>query len=122
MKKISILKRITDRIINLPRLIIGVVIVKLPFFNKYKMHLLSTWMDVDKRNKVDNFLFEKFFSVWIRLEYLKETDAEKREELKSLVMNSNAVKNWAKENQLPIDLNEKAGSMTKGEVKKYLVS
>jgi hypothetical protein len=117
-KKLSI-KRIIDRIINLPRLIIGVAIVKLPFLKRYKTHLLSTWMDSDKRSKVDNFLFEKFFSAWIRLEYLKEADADKREELKNLAMNTNAVLNWANNCQTLIDLNEKVGSMTRKEVKKY---
>ena len=55
--------------------------VKLPIFNKYKLHLLSTWKDEEKRNKIDRFLFRVFFGVWTRFEYLKENNPDKRETL-----------------------------------------
>ena len=69
--------------------------VKLPIFNKYKLHLLSTWKDEEKRTKIDRFLFRVFFGVWIRFEYLKENNPDKRETLKSICMGGECGKNWA---------------------------
>jgi hypothetical protein len=115
-KKISI-KRAIKIIINLPSLIIGVAIAKLPFFNRYKLHLLSTFGNVDKRSKVDEYLYTGFFYVWERYEYLKVNNTEKREELKSLAMD-NAYLKYAIRNQKPFDLNAKTGNMTVKEVKK----
>ena len=107
------LKKIVDRIINIPTVLICLVIVKLPFFNKYKIHLLSTWHDVEKRSKVDNLLFRVFLVIWIRFEYLKENNPDKRESLKSLAMGGESGKNWAKIYQSrPLDFNLKLGHMT----------
>ena len=43
-------KKIVDRIINIPTIFISLAVIKLPFFNKYKIHLLSTCCDFDKRS------------------------------------------------------------------------
>ena len=95
--------------------------VKLHIFNKYKLHLLSTWRDEEKRNKIDRFLFRVFFGVWIRFEYLKENNPDKRETLKSICMGGECGRNWAEfyQNQFAasghegtIDLNSKVGHMT----------
>ena len=114
-------KKIIDSIINLPLIIICLAMVKLPIFNKYKLHLLSTWKDEEKRNKIDSFLFRIFFAVWMRFEYLKENDPDKRETLKSICMGGECGKNWAEYYQTQlitsssggmIDLNTKIGHMT----------
>lgn len=93
------LKRILDRFVNLPIIVMGFAIVKLPFFNKYKLHLLSTWRNYKKRSKLDDFLFRCFFEVWVRLEYLKEPNPDKREKLKSLAMGGEGGKCWAESYQ-----------------------
>ena len=114
-------KKIIDRSINLPLIIICLVIVKLPIFNKYKLHLLSTWRDEEKRNKKDSFLFRVFFGVWIRFEWRKENNPDERETLKSICMGGEGGKNWAEfyQNQYAasghegtVDLNFKIGHMT----------
>ena len=114
-------EKIIDRIINLPLIIICLAMVKLPIFNKYKLHLLSTWNDEEKRTKIDRFLFRVFFGLWIRFEYLKENNPDKRETLKSICMGGECGKNWAESNQNQyaasghegtIDLNSKIGHMT----------
>ena len=88
-------KKIVDRIINIPTVLICLVIVKLPFFNKYKLHLLSTWHDVDKRNKIDEILYKYFFYSWSKFVYLKQMDPDKRETLKSICMGGEYGKHWA---------------------------
>jgi len=112
-------KKIIYRIKNLPLIIICLAMVKLHIFNKYKLHLLSTWRDEEKRNKIDRFLFRVFFGVWIRFEYLKENNPDKRETLKSICMGGECGRNWAEVYQnkfggcdARIDLNEKVGHMT----------
>lgn len=106
------LKKLVDRIINIPIILFCLAIVKLPFFNKYKIHLLSTWHDFEKRSKVDSLLFRVFFRVWISFEYLKETNPDKRESLKSLAMCGESGKNWAQHYQKKsLDLNKKIGHM-----------
>jgi len=110
------LKRLLNIIVNLPRILIGVAIVKLPFFQSYKLHLLSTWRDYDKRSMIDNYLFSRVFSAWQRFEYLREIDPDKREDLKALAMGGASGKNWAKHyNIKPIDFTQKVGNMTKRE-------
>ena len=107
------LKRLLNIIVNLPRILIGVAIVKLPFFQSYKLHLLSTWRDYDKRSMIDNYLFSRVFSAWQRFEYLREIDPDKREDLKALAMGGASGKNWAKHyNIKPIDFTQKVGNMT----------
>ena len=95
--------------------------VKFPIFNKYKLHLLSTWKDEEKRNKIDSFLFRVFFGVWIRFEYLKENNPDKREALKSICMGGECGRNWAEyyQNKFAdsghegtIDLSAKVGHMS----------
>ena len=105
-------KLIWDRILN-PALLIGFIIVKLAIFREYKIHLLSTWQDTDKRSKIDNLLFRAFFSVWIKFEYLKEPNPDKREILKLLALGGESGKNWAEHFQsTSLDLNAKKGRMT----------
>jgi len=107
------LKRLLNIIVNLPRILIGVAIVKLPFFQSYKLHLLSTWKDCDKRSMIDNFLFSRVFSAWLRFEYLREIDPDKREGLKALAMGGESGREWAKGyNNAPLDFTQKIGNMT----------
>ena len=89
------LKLIADRIINLPIALIRLAIIKLPFFSKYKCHLLSTCNQINKRSRFDNFLFRVFFAVWLRFEYLKEANLDEREKLKSFEMGGDSGINWA---------------------------
>jgi len=99
------IKRLLNIIVNLPRILIGVAIVKLPFFQSYKLHVLSTWHDYDKRSKIDNFLFSRVFSAWQRFEYLREINPDKREDLKAFAMGGTSGLNWAKSyNNKPLDL------------------
>ncbi|MBC8226491.1 MAG: class I SAM-dependent methyltransferase [Gammaproteobacteria bacterium] len=112
------------RLIDLPTILVGMIIVKLPLFYSYKLHLLSTWQNAEKRNILDRILFNRFFGVWIKLEYLKERDPDKREKLKSYAMGGESGKNWAESYQKQfsdsgfegdIDLDSKLGDMTFGE-------
>ena len=102
------LKRLLNIIVSLPQILIAVVIIKLPFFQSYKLHMLSTWRDYDKRSMIDNFLFSRVFSMWLRFEYLREIDPDKKEDLKALAMGGASGKNWAKHyNNKPIDFTQK---------------
>lgn len=91
----------------------GAIIYKLTFFSQYKRHLLSTWHDFGKRRGVDNLLFNPLFNFWIRFEYLKEKDPDKREDLKELAMGGNSGREWAKRyDSKPLDFNSMIGDMT----------
>ena len=79
-------QKIIKKILQLPLVLIGLAIVKITYLNKYKLHLLSTWADVEKRNKVDEILYKYVFFLWFEFEYLKEKDPDKRETLKSICM------------------------------------
>jgi hypothetical protein len=114
-------QKIIKRIFQAPLGSLGLAIVKIPLFNKYKLHLLSTWQDVEKRNKIDEILFKYVFYLWIKFNYLKEKDPDKRETLKSICMGGECGKNWAEyyQNQHTssghegqIDFNAKLGHMT----------
>ena len=95
---------------------LGAIICKLPFFSKYKGHLLSTWHDFDKRRGVDNLLFSLLFNFWIAFEYLKEKDPDKRESLKGLAMGGNSGREWAEHyDSVPLDFNSKDGDLTLNE-------
>lgn len=108
-----LLKRILDITINIPTILICFAIIKLPLFKKYKFHLLSTWVDAGKRNRVDKLLYRVFKSIWIRYEYLKESNPDKRESLKSLAMGGESGKKWADIYlSSPIDINQEYGNMT----------
>ncbi len=75
--------------------------------------MLSTWRDYDKRSMIDNFLFSRVFSMWLRFQYLPEIDPDKREDLKALAMGGASGKNWAKHyNSIPIDFTRQVGNMT----------
>ncbi|MAF85427.1 MAG: hypothetical protein CL875_02945 [Dehalococcoidales bacterium] len=94
-------------------MILGAIVCKLPLFRQYKRHLLSTWHDFDKRKGVDNLLFGPLFNFWIRFEYLREKDPDKRESLKELAMGGNSGRKCAKQaDAIPLDFNAKIGDMT----------
>lgn len=108
-----LIKRILRRIYRLPQILLGISICKVPLFNHYKLYLLSTWRDSGKRSKIDNFLFPYVEQIWLRFEYLKESDPDRREELKSLAMGGVSGRNWAKEyDGEPLDFNSRIGHMT----------
>ena len=77
MQTISILK-IIKRILQLHLGLIGLAIVKIYLFKKYKLHLLSTWQDVEKRNKIDEILYKYVYFLWIKFEYLKEKEPQNK--------------------------------------------
>lgn len=92
---------------------LGALICQLPFFSQYKRHLLSTWYDFGKRKGIDNLLFNPLFNFWIRFEYLKEKDPDKRESLKELAMGGSSGREWAKHyDSIPLDFNSKVGDLT----------
>ena len=94
------------------RLLVEGVIYKIVFSRRYKLFLLSTWYDTDKRTKVDSFLFPIVFNQWIKLEYLKESDPDRRERLKSLAMGGNSGEKWAQEyNSRPLNFKSRIGNM-----------
>ena len=112
-------KKALRGIIKQPIVLLCILIIKLPFCNKYKMRLLTTWHDFEKRNKIEDIIFPVFYTTWIRFEYLKEKDPDKRETMKSICMGGESGKNWAEGYQKKhsggdagIDLNAKVGSMT----------
>ena len=102
-------QKIIKRIFQAPLGLLGLAIVKIPLFNKYKLHLLSTWYEmtvgtgyvgssqtvVEKRNKIDEILYKYVFYSWIKFDYLKEKDPDKRETLKSLCMGGEHGRHWA---------------------------
>ena len=117
----TLIKKIVRRIFQTPLGLLGLAIVKIPLFNKYKLYLLSTWQDVEKRNKIDEILYRYVFYSWIKFDYLKKKDPDKRETLKSICMGGEGGKNWAEYYQTKdkiigsggmIELNGKVGHMT----------
>jgi hypothetical protein len=96
-----------------PQLLAAMFICKAPFLAGYKYHLLSSWQHSDKRHNIDKLLFDYTFQYWLKFEYLKESDPEKREMLKSMAMGGNSGLNWARYyDEVPLDFNEKIGHMT----------
>jgi hypothetical protein len=87
------------RVFQAPLGLLGLAIVKIPLFNKYKLHLLSTWRNIDKRSKIDEILYKYVHSLWIEFDYLKKKDPDKRETLKSIFMGVECGKNWAERYQ-----------------------
>jgi len=109
---VTIIKKVLRLAYHSPLILFGVIICKNPIFTKYKQHLLSTWHDYNKRSFIDNVLYPYFFKLWIRLEYLNESDPNKREELKGLAMGKNSGKKWAETyDSRPIGFNSKIGHM-----------
>ena len=110
------------RIFQAPIGLLSLAIVKIPLFNKYKLHLLSTWKNIDKRSKIDEILYKYVYYLWIKFDYLKEKDPDKRETLKSICMGGKCGGNWAEYYQSSqhgvtcfegtIDFNAKVGHMT----------
>jgi hypothetical protein len=88
-------QKIIKRIFQAPLVLLALAIVKIPLFNKYKLHLLSAWQDFDKRNKIDDILYKFVYYLWIKFVYLKQMDPDKRETLKSICMGGECGKNWA---------------------------
>jgi hypothetical protein len=114
-------QKIIKRIFQAPLGLLGLAIVKIPLFNKYKLHLLSTWQVFDKRSKIDEILYKYVYYLWIKFDYLKEKDPDKRETLKSICMGGEGGRRWAEYYQTKqitsssggvIDLNKKIGHMT----------
>ena len=87
------------KIFQAPLGLLSLAIVKIPLFNKYKLHLLSTWMNIDKRSKIDSILYKYVHYLWIKFDYLKEKDPDKRETIKSICMGGECGKNWAESYQ-----------------------
>ena len=92
---VTLIKKIVRRIFQTPLGLLGLAIVKIPLFNKYKLHLLSTWHDVEKRTKIDEILYKYVFYSWTKFDYLKERDPDKRETLKSISMGGESGRKWA---------------------------
>ena len=114
-------QKIIKRIFQAPLGLLGLAIVKIPLFNKYKLYCLSTWCDVKKRNKIDEILYKYVFYSWIKFDYLKENDPDKRDTLKSICMGGECGRNWAEYYQKKhnisgsggmIESNKKIGHMT----------
>ncbi len=113
----STLRRILKFIYDCPELLLGGAICKLPLppVIRYKRHLLSTCFDSGKRTKIDKLLFPYVFG-WLKLQYRKETNPDRREELKSLAMGGTSGEKWAKTyDSRPLDFSSKVGHMTFGE-------
>lgn len=107
------LKKFYKAIIHYFPACIGLIIIKLPLFKNYKNELLAKWQDYEKRTKLDNLVFEGVLKAWIRWEYLKEKDPDKREKLKSLVMGGKSGENWAKNyNSRNLDFSQKCGHLS----------
>lgn len=95
MQKLSItgLRRITGLAIGT---LIGYSICKFPLLRMYKKRLLSTWIFPERRNRIDNFFYEKcLLPAWFRFEYLAEKNPNKRESLKELCMGGEGGRRWA---------------------------
>ncbi|MBI4548092.1 MAG: methyltransferase domain-containing protein [Ignavibacteriae bacterium] len=113
-----LLQRLLRKLKRVVRFSLGWFICRLPFFEKYKLHLLSTWHDYNKRSAMDNYWFPCLFEAWIPLEYLREKNPDTRERLKGLAMGGNSGKLWAMGyDQGSMDLAEKVGHLTIGEAR-----
>ena len=62
---------------------------------RYKKYLLSTWQDAAKRSSIDNLFYPIVLDAWITYEYLRESNPDHREEMKSLVMGGTSGVGWA---------------------------
>ena len=64
-------------------------------------NLLSTWQRPLSRNGINSFFFEGVFKHWINKIYLKETNPDRREDLKDICMGGESGAEWAQiyENQ-----------------------
>jgi len=104
----GILKKIYHLLIYLP----GFVICKFPLLHSYKIHLLSTWLDIKQRRGIDKFLFNSLFNFWIKFEYLREKNPDKREKLKGICMGGNSGREWARiYDSRPLDFNSRIGHL-----------
>jgi hypothetical protein len=66
--------------------IVGFSFCKFPLFKSWKNRLFSTWMFPERRNRIDNFVYNKcLLPFWFKFEYLAEKDPDKRESLKELL-------------------------------------
>lgn len=84
----------------------------LPPFRGLKKRLLATWPTPGKRSKLENLLFKLVFSHWWRREYLAETDPDKREAMKALLMGGDSGADWAAYyDATPVSLDGKVGHL-----------
>jgi len=91
---------------------ISLIIIMGKPFREYKKHLLSTWHRFDKRSRIDSIFYEPVFYAWIKYEYLKEPDPDRRETLKELAMGGESGKNWARHyDSVPLDFSSIVGNL-----------
>ena len=62
---------------------------------RYKKYLLSTWQYAEKRSSIDNLFYPIVLDAWITYEYLRESNPDHREEIKSLVIGGASGVSWA---------------------------
>ncbi len=104
----------TWRILLLP---VSVLICRAAPFGRYKKHLLSTWQLSQSRSPLDSLLFRPFLWYWTKFEYRRERAPDRRENLKSLVMDGKSGKAFAKGfDASPVDLKRMVGRLTFGEL------
>jgi hypothetical protein len=92
---LELIRRFLRYPIMLPAFLVAFPICRFGKFKKYKHHLLSSWFNSDKRTALDNILFPIVCAYWFRFEYLRESDPDKRESLKNLLMGGESGKRWA---------------------------
>jgi trans-aconitate methyltransferase len=103
---------VLDKIIALPVAMISYAIIKIPLFSKYKIRLLSTWQATGgSGNRLYDYLFWVFHKEWVNSEYLKETDPDKRETLKSICLSGESGRNWAEYLQTQFNDNGEQGTI-----------
>lgn len=74
---------------------IAYMIVTIPFFEKYKLRLLSTLYQGNLRTSyVDNLLYEDVMKNWLKIEYYGEKDPIVRDRKKTLLISGGSA-DWA---------------------------
>ena len=95
---------------------------RMPFFNRYGNHLISTWYNTKGMSKLDKALYPMVFYSWITYIYLREPNPDIREELKSIAMGGESGKNWANAYNLKeLSLNSKVGHLLSKEASPLFV-
>lgn|SRR5208337_2586122 len=106
------IKSLFQQVFNRLLLPLSFLIVKLRVLQSYKQHLLSTWNYPDNQNWIDSILFTPTFFAWIKYEYLKESDPDKRESLKHLAMGSESGRRWAQSyDNTPLNIGGTVGEL-----------
>lgn len=105
------IKKIIRKLLAAPFYLFAIAVVKMPFFDSYKKKMLSKWYLPIKG--VEKILFYPVFAMWIKLDYLREKDPDKRETLKELAMGKDSGREWAKYyDSQPLDFDSKVGHLT----------